>query len=95
MIGFWEFTRMKPNIASTSYSLAVGSHNNHSVLLYTLTISPITLQKQKREKLSFLSSVPYDILFSNEFLKDLSRLWSLRDIVPDPNNLPWIEKDDK
>ena len=40
-------------------------------------------------------SVPYDILFSNEFLRDLGRLWSLRDIVPDPNNLPWIEKDDK
>ena len=35
------------------------------------------------------SSVPYDVLFSNEFLRDLSRLWELRDIVPDPANLPW------
>ena len=33
--------------------------------------------------------VPYDVLFSNEFLRDLSRLWELRDIVPDPANLPW------
>ena len=33
--------------------------------------------------------VPYDVLFSNEFLRDLSRLWELRDIVPDPENLPW------
>ena len=30
MIGFGSFTRMKPNIAFASYSLAVGSRNNHS-----------------------------------------------------------------
>ena len=36
---------------------------------------------------TFPASVPYTILFSNEFLRDLSRLWSLRDITPDPNNL--------
>ena len=53
-------------------------------------------RKQKKERnFRFSPSVPYDILFSNEFLRDLGRLWSLRDIVPDPNNLPWIEKDDK
>ena len=53
-----------------------------------------TAKQKKRE--TFVSLlVPYDILFSNEFLRDLGRLWSLRDIVPDPNNLPWIEKDDK
>ena len=52
--------------------------------------------KQKRLSIVLsLFSVPYDILFSNEFLKDLSRLWSLRDILPDPNNMPWIEKIDK
>ena len=30
--------------------------------------------------------VPLDVLFSNEFLRDLSRLWELRTIVPDPSN---------
>ena len=46
----------------------------------------------KKEK-SFRTSllVPYDVLFSNEFLRDLGRLWALHDIVPDPYNLPWIE----
>ena len=39
--------------------------------------------------------VPYDILFSNENLRDLGRIWELREIVPDPNNMPWIEKIDK
>lgn len=39
--------------------------------------------------------VPYDVLFSNEFLRDLSRLWELRDIVPDPANLPWGPLNDK
>ena len=38
--------------------------------------------------------VPYDILFSNEYLRDLGRIWELREIVPDPNNMPWIEKID-
>ena len=53
-------------------------------------------KKEKREKIFiFPRLVPYDILFSNEFLKDLSRLWSLRDILPDPNNMPWIEKLDE
>jgi hypothetical protein len=50
---------------------------------------------KKSEKLSFLASVPYDILFSNEYLRDLGRIWELREIVPDPNNMPWIEKIDK
>ena len=36
-----------------------------------------------------LFSVPYDVLFLNEFMRDLGRLWSLRDIVPDPKNLTW------
>jgi hypothetical protein len=53
----------------------------------------------KKEKWSFItetpSSVPLDVLFSNEFLRDLGRLWSLRDVVPDPNNMPWIEKLDE
>ena len=39
--------------------------------------------------------VPYDILFSNKYLRDLGRIWELREIVPDPNNMPWIEKIDK
>ena len=34
----------------------------------------------------FIFIVPLDVLFSNEFLRDLSRLWELRTIVPDPSN---------
>ena len=37
--------------------------------------------------------VPYDVLFSNEFLRDLSRLWELRDIVPDPSTLSFVLED--
>lgn len=48
--------------------------------------------KKKRSPYELLFCVPYDVLFSNEFLRDLGRIWSLRDIIPDPNNLPWIEK---
>ena len=40
---------------------------------------------QKKEKsFELLFWVPYDVLFSNEFLRDLGRLWALHDIVPDP-----------
>lgn len=42
--------------------------------------------KKKRETLVSLLLVPLDVLFSNEFLRDLSRLWELRSIVPDPSN---------
>ena len=42
--------------------------------------------KKKRSPFELLF-VPYDVLFSNEFLRDLGRLWSLRDIAPNPNNL--------
>ena len=53
------------------------------------------MQKEKEKMQVFENQslafywVPYDVLFSNEFLRDLSRLWELRDIVPDPENLPW------
>ena len=54
------------------------------------------LPKSKSEKAFLLFRfVPYDILFSNEYLRDLGRIWELREIVPDPNNMPWIEKIDK
>ena len=50
-------------------------------------------RKQKKERnFRFSLSVPYDILFSNKYLRDLGRIWELREIVPDPNNMPWIEK---
>ena len=35
----------------------------------------------------FSSSIPYDVLFSNEYLKDLARLWELHTIIPDPSIL--------
>ena len=46
---------------------------------------------KKREELSFFSSVPLDVLFSNEYLSDLARICELCDVAPDPNNLPWGE----
>ena len=48
--------------------------------------------KKKEKNFRPSPSVPYDVLFSNEFLRDLGRLWSLRDVVPDPKNLPWVER---
>ena len=44
---------------------------------------------KKRPTILRLSAflVPLDVLFSNEFLRDLSRLWELRTLVPDPSNL--------
>ena len=29
--------------------------------------------------------VPTDVLFSNQMLEDLDKIWALRDIIPDPN----------
>ena len=56
----------------------------------------ICTTKQKKERnFRFSLLVPYDILFSNKYLRDLGRIWELREIVPDPNNMPWIEKIDK
>ena len=51
--------------------------------------SPTPQHKKKRSPCELLFWVPYDVLFSNDFLRDLSRLWSLRDILPDPENMPW------
>ena len=68
--------------------------------LYTIHHTPycpaepyIHKKKEKSSRTSLV--VPYDILFSNEYLRDLGRIWELREIVPDPNNMPWIEKIDK
>ena len=59
--------------------------------------SPPQRQQKKRSPYRTSLLVPYDVLFSNEFLRDLGRIWSLRDIVPDPNNLwvgcfKWVER---
>jgi hypothetical protein len=57
------------------------------------------VQKGKRKMQVFENQalafclVPYDVLFSNEFLRDLSRLWELRDIVPDPSMLSFVLED--
>jgi hypothetical protein len=31
--------------------------------------------------------VPTDVLFSNQMLEDLDKIWALRDIIPDPNKI--------
>lgn len=40
-------------------------------------------------KISNLQSllVPTDVLFSNQMLEDLDKIWALRDIIPDPNKI--------
>ena len=73
-------------------SLLANEHNHYTRKHIALRHS----YKQKKEKnLRSSPSVPYDILFSNKYLRDLGRIWELREIVPDPNNMPWIEKIDK
>ena len=32
------------------------------------------------------NSVPPDVLFSNELLEDLEKIWALRFVIPDPKN---------
>ena len=39
---------------------------------------------KKGEKQASLLSVPPDVLFSNQFLEDLDKLWELRNWIPDP-----------
>lgn len=57
-------------------------------LIYQQTNKLRGLEKENEESFStFPNSVPLDVLFSNEFLRDLSRLWELRTLVPDPSNL--------
>ena len=68
--------------------------NTHIVLGHVVLFATLE-NKKKRETLVSLLLVPYDILFSNKYLRDLGRIWELREIVPDPNNMPWIEKIDK
>ena len=31
--------------------------------------------------------VPYNVLFSNQFLEDLDKIWELRHWIPDPNKI--------
>ena len=68
--------------------------NTHIVLGHVVLFATLE-NKKKRETFVSLLLVPYDILFSNKYLRDLGRIWELREIVPDPNNMPWIEKIDK
>ena len=39
---------------------------------------------KKGEKRTSLLSVPLSVLFSNQFLKDLDKIWELREWIPDP-----------
>ena len=74
------------------------TENLNSVLglIYQQTNELRNPKKENGESFStFPATVPYDILFSNKYLRDLGRIWELREIVPDPNNMPWIEKIDK
>lgn len=50
-----------------------------------------TLLKDKKDK-SFITNylsfylVPLDVLFSNQFLEDLNKIWELHELIPDPSN---------
>ena len=41
-------------------------------------------QKKKAGELASLLRVPATGVISNQFLEDLERIWSLRDVIPDP-----------
>ena len=70
--------------------------NTTITLVHIVYFATNTIYGQRKERnFRFSLSVPYDILFSNKYLRDLGRIWELREIVPDPNNMPWIEKIDK
>lgn len=44
-------------------------------------------KKEKGERFSsFSNSVPLDVLFSNQFLEDLNKIWELHELIPDPSN---------
>ena len=55
----------------------------HAVPLATNT----TLKTKKERNFRFSLLVPYDVLFSNKYLKDLAHIWELHTIVPDPSLL--------
>ena len=40
---------------------------------------------RKRLHLAAFFPVPTDVLFSNQMLEDLDKIWALRDVIPDPN----------
>ena len=44
-------------------------------------------QKSLPKKTEDFDSVPTDVLFSNQMLEDLDKIWALRDIIPDPNKI--------
>ena len=42
-------------------------------------------EKEKGERqASFSNSVPLTVLFSNQFLEDLDKIWELHEFIPDP-----------
>ena len=68
-----------------NFSLSkIGFKTKTTNLLYTPQGLEPASYKQKRDELSFFSSVPLDVLFSNELLTDLARIWALRYIIEDP-----------
>lgn len=54
-----------------------------------ITTPQKTNHKQKSEESfsTFSASVPYDEIFSNQFLEDLDKLWELRHYIPDPTKI--------
>lgn len=62
------------------------------MILFPKSKTPLTktktkLIKQKRKTFRSSFSVPYNVLFSNQFLEDLDKIWELRHWIPDPNKI--------
>lgn len=63
------------------------SYNKVLDLIYQQTNELRGDKKEKGERqASFSNSVPLDVLFSNQFLEDLNKIWELHELIPDPSN---------
>lgn len=61
------------------------SYNKVLDLIYQQTNELRGDKKEKGERFSsFSNSVPLTVLFSNQFLEDLDKIWELRHWIPDP-----------
>ena len=63
--------------------VAVGLHTLPTTAIIVMSIAHRYLQQKKRRTLVLLF-VPLEVLFSNELLTDLGRIWALRYIIADP-----------
>jgi hypothetical protein len=49
----------------------------------------MTSNKKGEDSLNLLLFVPLNVLFSNQFLEDLDKIWELRKYIPNPKELKY------